>query len=179
MERNILLTSIHKYRLVILALLSLLVLGGCGNNFTPIDSSTVGFFDHYFVYPFSLLIKKVAFWLEGNYGAAIILITISIRFLLMPLFIRQSKNSKASQEKMAMIKPEMEEIQKKYKGKKSTEDQLSMQRELGELYRKTRFQSCRNSHRMLANDYPNADSHRVLLRDYANARNSPTFIPMV
>lgn len=139
MERNILLTSIHKYRLVILALLSLLVLGGCGNNFTPIDSSTVGFFDHYFVYPFSLLIKKVAFWLEGNYGAAIILITISIRFLLMPLFIRQSKNSKASQEKMAMIKPEMEEIQKKYKGKKSTEDQLSMQRELGELYRKHDF----------------------------------------
>lgn len=139
MERNILLTAFKKYRLIILVLLSLFVLSGCGNNFTPIDSSSPGFFDHYFVYSFSLLIKKVAFWLQGNYGAAIVLITISIRFLIMPFFIRQSKNSKVSQEKMAVIKPEMELIQKKYKEKKSVEDQLSMQRELSELYKKHDF----------------------------------------
>ncbi|RKD27078.1 OxaA precursor [Ammoniphilus oxalaticus] len=139
MERNILFITLKKYQLLILLLLSLFLLGGCGNNFTPIDSSSTGFFDHYFVYPFSLLIKKVAFWFQGNYGIAIVLITISIRFVLMPFLIRQSRSSKESQDKMAILRPEIDLIQEKYKGKKSTEDQLSMQRELSDLYKKHDF----------------------------------------
>ncbi|WP_152657873.1 membrane protein insertase YidC [Oceanobacillus sp. CFH 90083] len=139
MERNGLLTAFKKYRLIILALLLIFVLAGCGGNTTPIDSSSAGVFDHYFVYPFSLLIKKIAFVFQGNYGIAIVLITIIIRFVLMPFFIRQAKNSKDSQKKMAVMKPEMDQIQKNYKGKSSTEDQLNMQRELSELYKKHDF----------------------------------------
>ena len=139
MERNSLLTIFKKYRFLILLLLSLLILGGCEDNFTPVDSSSTGFFSHYFVYPMSLLIKKVALLLQGNYGVAIIVITIGIRFALMPFFIKQSKNSQESQGKMAIIKPEMTAIQEKYKGKNSREDQLKMQNELNALYKKHDF----------------------------------------
>ncbi|MFD1066914.1 membrane protein insertase YidC [Oceanobacillus locisalsi] len=76
---------------------------------------------------------------QGNYGIAIVLITLIIRFALMPFFIRQSKNSKDSQKKMTAMKPEMDQIQQKYKGKSSTEDQVSMQKELSELYQKHDF----------------------------------------
>ncbi|WP_339183203.1 membrane protein insertase YidC [Oceanobacillus sp. FSL W7-1293] len=139
MEKHGLLTAFKKYRLFILVLLLVFVLAGCGGNNVPIDSSSTGFFEHYFVYPFSLLIKQIASLFQGSYGIAIVLITIIIRFVLMPFFIRQSKNSKDSQKKMAVMKPEMDEIQKKYKGKSSTEDQLSMQRELSEVYKKHDF----------------------------------------
>ena len=139
MEGNSLLTNFKKYRFLILLLLSLFILGGCGNNFTPVDSTSTGFFSHYLVYPMSLLIKKVAFLLQGNYGVAIIIITIGIRVVLMPFFIKQSKNSQESQGKMAIIKPEMNAIQEKYKGKKSREDQLKMQNELNDLYKKHDF----------------------------------------
>lgn len=169
MERNILLTTFKKYRLLILVLLSLFVLGGCGSNFTPIDSSSTGFFDHYFVYPFSLLIKKVAFWLQGNYGIAIVLITISIRFVLLPFIIRQSKNSKDSQGKMANIKPEMDLIQEKYNGKKSREDQLSMQRELSDLYKKHDF----NPVKMAAGCLPLIIQMPILIGFYYAIRRTP------
>ncbi|WP_338113595.1 membrane protein insertase YidC [Oceanobacillus jeddahense] len=139
MEKKGLLTAFKKYQLLIIVLLLTVILAGCGANTAPIDSSSTGFFDHYFVYPFSLLIKKIAFLFQGNYGIAIVLITIIIRFALMPFFIRQSKNSKDSQKKMEVMKPEMDLIQKKYKGKSSTEDQLSMQRELSDLYKKHDF----------------------------------------
>jgi YidC/Oxa1 family membrane protein insertase len=40
---------------------------------------------------------------------------------------------------MKVIKPEMDEIQKRYKNKRDMDDQLSMQRELSELYQKHDF----------------------------------------
>src|SRR5699024_6870447 len=139
MQSSSLLTVFKKYRVFIVVLLALFVLGGCGNQFTPVDSSSEGFFSHFLVYPMSLLIKNVAALLQGNYGIAIIVITISIRFILMPFFIKQSKNSQESKGKMAEIKPEMDAIQEKYKGKKSSEDQLQKQTELNELYQRHDF----------------------------------------
>src|SRR5699024_12387058 len=82
---------------------------------------------------------KTALLLQGNYGVAIVNITISIRLVLMPFFIKQSKNSEESQGKMAVMKPEMNEIQEKYKGKNNREDKLEMQKELNDLYQKHIF----------------------------------------
>lgn len=169
MEGNSLLTFFRKYRFLILLILALFVLGGCGSNFTPIDSSSTGFFAHYFVYPFSLLIKKVALLFQGNYGIAIIIITISIRFVLMPFFIRQSKNTKDSQGKMTVIKPEVDRIQEKYKGKKSKEDQLRMQRELNELYKKHDF----NPVKMATGCLPLIIQMPVLIGFYYAIRRTP------
>ncbi|HLR14714.1 MAG TPA: membrane protein insertase YidC, partial [Bacillota bacterium] len=53
-----------------------------------------------------------------------------------PFMLNQSKQTHVGQEKMKELKPEMDEIQKKYKGKTSTSDQMEMQKELSALYQK-------------------------------------------
>src|SRR5699024_82256 len=169
MPSSSLLTVFKKYRVFILVGLTLFVLGGCGTQFTPVDSSSEGFFSHYLVYPMSLLIKEVASLLQGNYGIAIIVITISIRFVLMPFFIKQSKNSKESQGKMALIKPEMDAIKEKYKSKKSSADQLHMQNELKELYQLHNF----NPVKLAAGCMPLLLQMPILIGFYYAIRRTP------
>lgn len=134
MHKNNLLTNFNKYIPLLTLILLMILLMGCGQDFSPIDETSTGFFNQYFVYPFSLLIKGVAKLLGGSYGWAIVALTIALRLLLMPFFIRQAKTSRQSQEMMPVIMPKMKEIQDKYKEKKTREDQLAMQRELNELY---------------------------------------------
>lgn len=136
MEENNALTYFKKYGVVIF--FSLLFLVGCGTEVTPIDSNPTGVFDRYLVYPFSLLIKKLAA-LFGSYGLSIIVITLGIRLVLLPFMINQTKNSQLSQVKMKKMKPEMDNIQEKYKGKKDTASQLEMQKELSALYEEHNF----------------------------------------
>lgn len=68
----------------------------------------------------------------GNSGLAIILFTIVIYLLLMPLTIKQQKFSKLS----ARMNPELQAIQKKYKGKTDQASQLAMQEETKAVYAK-------------------------------------------
>lgn len=67
-----------------------------------------------------------------NVGIAIILYTIIVYVLMTPLQISQQKSSKM----MAVINPEVQEIQKKYKGKKTQDAQLAMQQEMQAVYEK-------------------------------------------
>lgn len=67
-----------------------------------------------------------------NIGIAIILYTIIVYLLMTPLQITQQKTSKM----MAVINPELQAIQKKYKGKTRQEDQLAMQQEMQAVYEK-------------------------------------------
>jgi len=138
MEKNSILTVFRKYGTFVLVIGALLILTGCG-DFSPIDGSSTGLFTEYIVYPFSLLIKVIARVFNGSYGLSIIVITIGIRLVILPFMIKQQKQSKVSQEKMKMIKPEMDEIQNKYKDKRDMDNQLSMQQELNELYQKYDF----------------------------------------
>lgn len=138
MDKNNILTSLRKYWIVIGTIIVLVFLAGCG-DFSPIDETSTGFFNEKFVYPFSLLIKWIARLLNGSYGLAIIVITIALRLVIMPFMIKQQKQSQVSQEVMQVLKPEMEEIQERYKGKESMEDQMAMQQELSELYQKHNF----------------------------------------
>src|SRR5690606_37036428 len=101
------------------------------------DSS--GWFDRIFVETFSTLIKNIAVFFNDNYGLSIILITILIRMVIMPFMIKQSKNNLVVQDKMKELKPEMEEIQKKYKDKRDPETQSKMQQEMMQLYQKHNF----------------------------------------
>jgi YidC/Oxa1 family membrane protein insertase len=48
--------------------------------------------------------------LIGNYGLSIILFTLIVKFLLYPLYIKQTKSTVA----MAEIQPKMQAIQRKY-----------------------------------------------------------------
>jgi len=105
----------------------------------PIDSGTVGVFNHYIIYPFSFLIKFLAGVFDGNYGLSIIFTTLLIRSALLPLMMKQYKTQMFTREKMGVIQPEMNELKEKYKDKKSSEDQQKMQKEMMELYSKHNF----------------------------------------
>lgn len=68
-------------------------------------------------------------------------LVIVLRILLIPLFVKQIKSSR----RMQLIQPEIQKIQKKYKGKKDAESRQKMTEETMELYRKAGtnpFSSC-------------------------------------
>ena len=72
---------------------------------------------------------------------SIVGLVIIIRILLIPLFFKQIKASRG----MQMLQPEMQAIQKKYKGKSDPASREAMSRETMELYRKhgtNPFASC-------------------------------------
>ncbi len=119
-----------KSKLLILASLLLVVLSGCNLN-EPITSESTGVWNHYFVYPMSLLLTKVAETAGGSYGLSIIIVTIIIRLVLLPLIMKQQKSTMA----MQVLRPEMENLRKKYPSK-DMESQQKMQKEMMELYQK-------------------------------------------
>ena len=72
---------------------------------------------------------------------SIVGLVVIIRILLIPLFFKQIKASRG----MQMLQPEMQAIQKKYKGKTDPASREAMSRETMELYRKhgtNPFASC-------------------------------------
>ncbi|MGC4378766.1 YidC family membrane integrase SpoIIIJ [Fictibacillus sp. Mic-4] len=116
--------------LTIVALMALLA--GCSVN-QPITSHSTGFWDHYFVYPLSWVITKVAylFGAKPNYGLSIIIVTILIRLILLPLMIQQTKSSKAMQD----IQPELQKLKEKYSSKDAATQQ-KLQQETMALFQK-------------------------------------------
>lgn len=95
-----------------------------GEQASAATGSTGGsdnFFQHYVVGPFSELIKGIAGFFHGNYGLSIIFVTIIVRVLVFPLFANQYKKQRAMQEKMALVKPELDAIQSKLKDERSCE----------------------------------------------------------
>lgn len=83
--------------------------------------------------------QHVLVWLSqifGNsLGWAIIVITFIVRMILMPVMIKQSKNATIQQEKIAHIKPLMEDITKRQKEAKSEEERMAVSQEMMQLYR--------------------------------------------
>ncbi len=67
-----------------------------------------------------------------NIGLAIILYTVIVYLLMTPLQIRQQKFSKMN----AVMQPEIQRIQKKYKGKKDQESMMKMNEETQAVYQK-------------------------------------------
>ena len=68
--------------------------------------------------------------LVQNYGLALVMFTVLARLILLPLSIKQQKGMV----KMAMFRPKMEEIQKKY-----ANNQLKMQEEMQKFYSENKF----------------------------------------
>ncbi|MGV2938664.1 membrane protein insertase YidC [Mesobacillus sp. LC4] len=99
-------------------------------------TSEGSFFQTTFINPFTWLIQLFAGLTGGSYGLAIIMITLLIRLVLMPLMLKQYKNQQNMKEKMEIVKPEMDEIQKKLKGTKDPAEQRKLQQEMMGLYQK-------------------------------------------
>jgi YidC/Oxa1 family membrane protein insertase len=76
-----------------------------------------------------------------TWGLSIVGLVVVIRIILIPLFVKQIQSSR----KMQLIQPEMQKIQKKYKGKSDMESRQAMQAETMDLYKRTGtnpFSSC-------------------------------------
>lgn len=72
---------------------------------------------------------------------SIVTLTVVIRVLLIPLFVRQIKASRT----MQLVQPEIQKLQKKYKGRTDTASRQAMQQEMMAIYKKegtSPFASC-------------------------------------
>lgn len=103
----------NRRLLFILTLGALMMLSaGCSSATPPpITENPQGFWDTFLVFPLHWLIVESSTLLGNNYGLGILVATIIIRFLVLPLTIKQLKSSKRMQE----LNPEFQKIREKYK----------------------------------------------------------------
>jgi YidC/Oxa1 family membrane protein insertase len=124
----------NKRSLSVLLLLTLTttLLSAC----SAADGKGDGFFHTYFVEPFIVFIHFLAELFNGNYGLSIILVTLIIRLVLLPFMLKQYKNQMNMKEKMDVMKPEMEDIQKRMKEESDPKKKQELQQEMMGLYQK-------------------------------------------
>ncbi|WP_100406531.1 membrane protein insertase YidC [Bacillus solitudinis] len=123
----------RTYWFIVVLFLCIVFLSGCGVNQQPITAETQGIWNHFFVYPMSWLLIFFAGLFNGSFGLSIVIVTVLIRFVLLPLMLKQQKSSRS----MQALKPQMEELQNKYKTeekKKDPKNVQNMQKELMALY---------------------------------------------
>jgi len=111
----------------------MLFLSGCMS--TDKQGNPKGFIYEFLVVPTQQLIIWLADTFNGNYGFAIIIITLIVRIIILPLNLSQSKKSLTQQERMAFIKPEMDVIQAKQKAAVTPEEKAVAQQDLMALYK--------------------------------------------
>jgi YidC/Oxa1 family membrane protein insertase len=76
-----------------------------------------------------------------SWGLAIVMLTVTVRIMILPLTIKQFRSMAA----MQRIQPKVKALQNKYKGKTDRESKAEMQKELMELYKEHNvnpFASC-------------------------------------
>jgi len=117
--------------LIITLVATATLLGGCSSV-----QNKEGTFYSLFVRPMEWALESLGEAFNGNYGLAIIVITVIIRLILMPLMLKNYKSQQAMKVKMDALKPEMDEIQKKIKETKDKDEQLKLQQEMMGLYQK-------------------------------------------
>ncbi|MCR5836555.1 MAG: YidC/Oxa1 family membrane protein insertase [Lachnospiraceae bacterium] len=83
-------------------------------------------------YVFDLIYRILAVAGIHNMALCIFLFTVIVRLLMLPSTIKQQKFTRLN----SIMQPEIKEIQKKYKDKKSQADQLDMQEDLRKVYDK-------------------------------------------
>lgn len=120
-----------KKYITLFAMLAVVLLSGCSRAAITPDSNPKGLMDTILVYPLSHAITFVADFFHDNYGVAIIIVTLIVRFAVMPLMLKQMKSTMATQ----AIQPELVELQKKYSSK-DTATQQKLQQETMALYQK-------------------------------------------
>lgn len=121
-----------KLKLISILSAVALVLSGCSSV-----EQKEGFFYNSFVKPMNFILEFLGNNVfAGNYGLAIVAITVIIRLVLMPIMLKNYRQQQAMKSKMDIVKPAMDEIQKKLKTAKTKEEQMQYQQEMMELYRK-------------------------------------------
>lgn len=122
------------------------------------------------------LLGKVMEWLYvffnfigiENIGLCIIFFTLIIKLLMFPLTIKQQKFSKLSK----LMNPELQEVQKKYKGKRDNESMAKMQEETSAIYQKYGTSPTGSCLQMLI-------QMPILFSLYYIISNVPAYVPQV
>ncbi|WP_438495374.1 membrane protein insertase YidC [Paenibacillus sp. IHBB 3054] len=127
--------------IMLIGVIPVIVLSGCttASQSNSINADSSGIFNHFFIYPFSFLIKFFANAFQGNYGLSIVLMTFIIRLAIMPLMMNQTKKQLDVKEKMAVLQPELTELKEKYKNDVSADAKKQQQAEMMQLYQKHQF----------------------------------------
>ena len=106
----------------------------------------MGDFFNSVLYPIELLVAWIMYGFHSalttigmssgggwTWALSIVGLVIVMRAAMIPLFVKQIKASR----KMQLIQPELQKIQKKYKGKTDPESRQAMTQETMDLYKKT------------------------------------------
>ena len=99
-------------------------------NFSPMGNYE-GLWTSLFVKPLAWVIIQIG-TLLGNYGLALIVACLIIRLLLYPV----TKKTAMQSELLKQANPELEKLEKKYRGKTSQEDQTKKAQEMMLIYQK-------------------------------------------
>lgn len=99
-------------------------------NFNPLTNYE-GLWTSIFVKPLAWVILKIGSILN-SYGSSIIITCLLIRLILMPV----TKKTAMQSELIKQASPELEKLEKKYKGKDSQEDQTRKAQEMMMIYQK-------------------------------------------
>ncbi|MEV2881389.1 membrane protein insertase YidC [Paenibacillus larvae] len=113
---------IRRFYKITPLLLLFLLLAGCSSPNQPIDPVNGGFFTKYFIYPLSWCLDWFAGVFGNSYGISILILTIIIRFIVLPLTLKQYRSSKRMQE----IQPEIKKLQQKYKDNPQKQQEETM-----------------------------------------------------
>lgn len=101
------------------------------SNFTPTSGKYHGLWEALFIKPLSFIIIKIGKVL-GNYGLAIIVVTLLIRLVIFPI----SQKSAMQSENMKLAQKDLEKLEKKYRNRDSQEDQMRKAQEMMTIYKK-------------------------------------------
>ncbi|WP_195574027.1 YidC/Oxa1 family membrane protein insertase [Paenibacillus sp. 1001270B_150601_E10] len=120
------LLSNRKLLLAVLAVVFVTVLTGCTRaaqgSMTTDMLKEGNFWESNVVYYFSLVLDTFAGWFKGEYGLAILMLTIIVRSAILPLTIKQMKSSK----EMQKIQPQLMELKKKYQNNPQKQQEETM-----------------------------------------------------
>lgn len=100
------------------------------NKFTPL-ANYEGLWTSFFVKPLAWVILKIG-RIFNSYGSSIIITCLLIRLALMPVTQKTAMQS----ELLKKAQPELEKLEKKYKGKESSEEQAKKAQEMMMIYKK-------------------------------------------
>ena len=100
------------------------------DNFNPLKNYE-GLWTSFFVKPLAWVILKIG-GLLNSYGSSIIITCLLIRLALMPV----TKKTAIQSELIKKAQPELEKLEKKYKGKDSQEEQTKKAQEMMMIYQK-------------------------------------------
>ncbi|MCD7839161.1 MAG: YidC/Oxa1 family membrane protein insertase [Erysipelotrichaceae bacterium] len=134
-----------KYLKIVALIAIILVLAGCTSNLDSDGkliaeraitadtewSMSAGWFDFLLTIP----IAKGILWvtdLTGNVAWGVVALTIFINLLILPIMVR----STVSSQKMQLLQPELEKIQRKYAGRNDQASQMRQSAEMQALYKK-------------------------------------------